>query len=77
MSRCWPKKRAKVKARANGFCQICGKEMSERQTSIDHIVPLCLGGTDAYSNLRAVHKRCNTDKNKFEDQPKFLAIKPG
>lgn len=47
-------------------CAICGGEFSDdpdpfvpRARTIDHIVPLALGGSNKIENLRVVHRFCN------------------
>ena len=51
-------------------CQICGRKINRRlkypnphSGSIDHIVPLSKGGSDAPANVQATHLRCNVGKN--------------
>jgi 5-methylcytosine-specific restriction endonuclease McrA len=47
----------------DGFvCGICGGPMTERTRVIDHIIPRCMGGSDAMGNLRAVHGFCNNSR---------------
>jgi 5-methylcytosine-specific restriction endonuclease McrA len=46
-----------------GRCAICGQRLG-KQTHIDHIVPLALGGSNARSNLQLTHPSCNLAKNK-------------
>jgi HNH endonuclease len=48
-------------------CGLCGKRINPRQraphpksVSIDHIVPLSAGGTNARTNLQAAHLQCNS-----------------
>jgi DNA-directed RNA polymerase subunit RPC12/RpoP len=43
------------------ICQTCG---SERDLSIDHIKPVCLGGTDNPNNLTVLCRSCNSKKGK-------------
>ena len=38
-------------------CWICGRPGA---TTVDHVVPRSLGGTDTLGNLRPAHSRCNT-----------------
>jgi HNH endonuclease len=40
-------------------CHICGKRVTRRTWSIDHLVPLSVGGYDTYSNAALAHHRCN------------------
>lgn len=46
--------------RDHGLCGICGKPVESGQESPDHIIPKCLGGTDAAENIRLSHRTCNT-----------------
>lgn len=47
----------------DGFeCQYCGRSMGEVQLSIDHFVPLELGGANDTSNYVSACKKCNKDK---------------
>lgn len=58
-----PTKRAKIYARDNGMCWLCGLHVSVRIFSIDHVIPLSKGGTNNLSNLRLAHKDCNSIKS--------------
>lgn len=63
--------------RDNGICYLCGKQcdwndktINNRGTitgddypSIDHIIPLSLGGVNEWDNVRLACRRCNTKKN--------------
>ena len=56
-----------------GICWICGGKCNlddyitrdgtiicgDNYPSIDHIVPVCEGGADAWDNVRLAHRRCN------------------
>lgn len=67
--------------RDGGCCGICGEEIlpvrggfddddavrPSRGLSIDHIEPRSAGGSDYPSNLRAVHKECNSRKGSRDD----------
>lgn len=60
--------------RDNGRCWICGgvcdtEDFTERKgikicgeayPSIDHVIPVCDGGLDAWENVKLAHRRCNT-----------------
>lgn len=64
--------------RDGGVCQLCGtmcdrKDYEEREgcfvagndyPSIDHIVPLALGGSHTWDNVQLAHRRCNSVKGK-------------
>lgn len=49
-------------------CQLCGckvrrtKEWNTRQATIDHIVPIALGGEHSYANVQTACMECNSKK---------------
>lgn len=45
-----------------GLCAICRQPLDQTRLSIDHIVPLYLGGTNEESNLQLTHRLCNSIK---------------
>ncbi len=63
--------------RDKGICYICGSKCDYEDytyrgntfiagnyyPSIDHVIPLCKGGTDEWSNLRLAHRICNSYKS--------------
>jgi 5-methylcytosine-specific restriction endonuclease McrA len=55
-TRRYRKQRARVLARDDGVCWICGEPGAD---SVDHIVRVRDGGTDDPANLAAVHLACN------------------
>jgi hypothetical protein len=64
-----PYSRVYVFDRDNWACGICKKKINDRHVyphpksgSIDHIVPISLGGTDTLDNVQAAHWRCNASK---------------
>jgi hypothetical protein len=44
-------------------CQYCGGKAPDVQLTVDHVVPVTLGGTDDPSNLVAACKDCNAGKS--------------
>lgn len=66
--------------RDSGFCYICGmkcsfedyivrggkKVLGDWYPTIDHIMPLCNGGSHSWSNVKLAHKRCNEVKGTKE-----------
>lgn len=57
----WPKVRAAVLARDGWACRVEGPTCTGRATSVDHIVPLSLGGARLDpANLRAACRGCQT-----------------
>jgi len=56
-------------------CHYCDEKLypHDRDSTIDHKVPKCLGGTDAFENLLASCSRCNFAKGDMSYQL-FLSI---
>lgn len=64
--------------RDKGICYICNKKCDYEDyvyrgntfiagnyyPSIDHVIPLCKGGTDEWDNLKLAHRICNSYKSK-------------
>lgn len=48
--------------KANGRCQLCGRKIEYEDMTLDHIVPLSLGGADEMDNLQCT---CRVD-NEFK-----------
>lgn len=38
-------------------------------STIDHIIPKSLGGTNAFTNLRAAHRKCNAERGNGRQVP--------
>ena len=49
--------------KANGRCQLCGRKIEYEDMTLDHIVPLSLGGADEMDNLQCTDFACNTFKS--------------
>ena len=54
--------RAYIIARDSGRCHLCGQKCEPSEITLDHVVPLSLGGSHDESNLRVAHLSCNTSK---------------
>lgn len=65
-----PEVRKYVFERDDYQCQSCGKTDRETQLTIDHIVPLALGGQNDISNLQTLCYHCNRQKKHHLD-PRF------
>lgn len=62
-------RRNRIATRDGWRCQLCGKKVSPTRAyphphsaSLDHILPLALGGTHEDSNLQLAHLYCNVTK---------------
>lgn len=49
--------------RDQGRCHICGKRVKQADTSMDHLIPLSLGGVHAPHNVALAHLKCNLKRN--------------
>lgn len=56
--------------KTNGVCHICGevidmtiKSPNKRSFSIDHVIPVSLGGDDILENVMPAHRGCNSSKS--------------
>jgi 5-methylcytosine-specific restriction endonuclease McrA len=56
----WRRLRRMVLVRDGRVCQMRQPGCTGVATTVDHVVPLALGGTDHPSNLRAACAACNT-----------------
>jgi 5-methylcytosine-specific restriction endonuclease McrA len=43
-------------------CQYCGRKPAVRDLNIDHVMPRCRGGADAWDNLVTACRTCNLQK---------------
>ena len=55
--------RRMVYNRAGGCCKLCGQRLLLEDMTLDHIVPLSMGGRDELGNLQAAHRECNQFKS--------------
>lgn len=55
--------RFKILKRDNFTCQYCGAKGPDVELQIDHITPVCLGGTNKDYNLVTACKSCNLGKS--------------
>ncbi len=49
--------------KSGGRCELCGQRLSPENMSLDHIVPLSMGGEDSMENLQAACFACNQFKS--------------
>lgn len=58
-------------------CQYCGTEVNDSTATLDHVVPVSLGGKNTWTNLSTACKPCNWNKsNKTNIKPKVMPYKP-
>lgn len=55
----WQLKRRIILLRDRGRCRYCQEELTPRTFTVDHVIPRCAGGSDAFKNLIACCKYCN------------------
>lgn len=76
-----PVHRARIYERDRWRCQICGKAVQQDAEvphplapTIDHIIPLALGGTHEPSNVQLAHFKCNALKSHIGTGDQLLLI---
>lgn len=53
-----------IRERSDGICYICEKAiLSHHEIEFDHVIPITRNGIHAESNIKVVHKVCNSRKN--------------
>lgn len=71
---CWKPRKRKIFSKAvrkrvydksNGCCELCGEKIKRENMTLDHIVPLTLGGADEEENLQCACKPCNSFKGQI------------
>ncbi len=50
-------------------CHWCKRPMARGSISIEHLVPLALGGDNSWENLRLAHVRCNMRRGAKMEAP--------
>jgi 5-methylcytosine-specific restriction endonuclease McrA len=62
----------------DGFkCQYCGIDVSRKDATLDHVLPLSHGGKNTYENTVCACAKCNSTKgNDKHIRPKKAPIKP-
>ena len=68
-----PKLRTEIYKRDNGTCQYCGIKYTTNQLSIDHLIPLSLGGRDEITNYVTCCRSCNSRKSNIS-LPEFAKL---
>lgn len=72
---CWRKKpkrkqyskeiRKMLYNKADGCCQLCGKKLLFESMTLDHVIPLKMGGEDNVNNLQIACHICNQAKDSY------------
>jgi hypothetical protein len=65
--------RFEILRRDNHTCRYCGRRAGAAELTIDHVVPVVLGGTDEPSNLVAACKDCNAGKSSSSPDAETVA----
>jgi 5-methylcytosine-specific restriction endonuclease McrA len=73
--------RSAVFERDQWRCGICGQKVDRllkwpdpMSATLDHVVPISLGGEHSAANTRLAHARCNIRRNNRIDVPEQLAL---
>jgi len=76
-----PKKQARltkrnVYLRDNFICQYCGIKVDQKLASIDHVIPVCMGGKNRWENLTTACRKCNSHKSSKLIKPNCMPYRP-
>lgn len=55
--------RKKIYDKADGHCQLCGRKVHFTDMTLDHVIPLSMGGADLMENLQCTCEVCNRFKS--------------
>lgn len=64
--------RFEIFRRDNHACRYCGGAAPDVQLTVDHVVPVALGGTDEPSNLVTACRDCNSGKSSMPADTKIV-----
>lgn len=56
-------RREMIYTKYNGRCALCGRKIKIEDMTLDHIVPLSMGGAESMENLQATCQPCNQFKS--------------
>lgn len=65
---------AAIYRRDRGRCHICGKHVRQVDASMDHLIPISLGGPHAPWNVALTHLRCNLRRSNTGPAQLLLAF---
>ena len=68
------KQRADIYKKSNGICQLCGRKITFKDMSVDHIIPISKGGSNDINNTQAACLICNRFKADIYPQEFFDRI---
>jgi 5-methylcytosine-specific restriction endonuclease McrA len=51
-----------IYARDKGVCYLCGQDCPREVASMDHVIPVALGGPHTRANVRLADRSCNSSK---------------
>lgn len=65
---CYEERKTALK-RSGGICACCGKKLTTKTMTMDHIIPISRGGTNEPENLIALCEDCNKQKGNMLYMP--------
>ncbi len=75
-SKNYSKQKKKILERDGRSCFYCGKIMELKDVSLEHLIPLSMGGKNELSNMVLAHEKCNNEVGNLPIYKKVnLAIK--
>jgi len=73
-----PFTRKNIFIRDDGMCQFCGKKLTMKTLTLDHVIPRAKGGATSWTNIVCACMKCNTVKGSktLEESGMKLIQKP-
>jgi 5-methylcytosine-specific restriction protein A len=66
-----PREKKVILTKSNSKCCHCGKELTVKETTVEHVIPLSKGGSNNVTNLIALCDKCNKEKSNNIVSPKY------
>lgn len=58
----YTQRRKQIYERDKGICHLCKKHVEFEDSTLDHVVPRSLNGSNKDNNLKIAHDRCNNER---------------
>lgn len=68
------KDRRMIYKKYHGICQLCGRTITYEEMTVDHIIPLGLGGKNQLSNYQCTCRTCNKMKGTMLQGEFYLQV---
>lgn len=67
--------RVNILARDNFECQYCGRDLSSKEATLDHVLPKSRGGRTTWTNIVCCCTSCNRKKGRYTPEEAGMPLK--